>query len=111
LTKDLSIADFARESIRCRHKTSRIAPPAPPVARKVAASANFLILRNRFIYPGQNHQSPQGKMIVKCIQNEEAIMALGYEVEPYLRFDDDANNLLFRLRDELGADFEIADER
>lgn len=74
--------------------------------------------RKRFGYPvsleelGLSEETLQfGKMIVKRIQNEEAIMALGYEVEPYVRFDDDANNLLFRLRDELGADFEIADER
>lgn len=74
--------------------------------------------RERFGYPvslydlGLSDETLQhAKVIIKGLQNEEAIKSLGYEIEPYLRFDDDANNLLFRLRDELGADFEIADER
>ena len=52
-----------------------------------------------------------GKMIVKRLQSDEAIKSLGYEIEPYVRFVEDANDLLVRLREELGEDFEILDER
>lgn len=74
--------------------------------------------REKFGYPvfledlGLTDETLQlGKLIVKRIQNEEAIKSLGYEVEPYVRFDDDANEFLSRVREELGADFEILDER
>ena len=46
----LSIADFARESIGIRQKTSRIAPSSPPVARTGAAGGDF---------PGYRREPPQ----------------------------------------------------
>ncbi len=74
--------------------------------------------RERFGYPvfledlGLSDETLQlAKMIIKRLQNDGAIKSLGYEVKPYLRFDDDANDLLCRFRNELGADFEILDER
>lgn len=74
--------------------------------------------RERFGYPvfledlSMSDETLQlGKMIVKRLQSDEAIKSLGYEIEPYVRFVEDANDLLVRLREELGEDFEILDER